>query len=103
MSRRETVYVNGETFELQSVSPKWYYDTNDRCGMSGSGNRDTQKYIDMMLRNVVVSPAEIAARGLDYFESKEDIETPELLIKEIERFLRPGAQYGSRNGGGEKQ
>lgn len=92
MSRIERVSVNGQEFTLQSVSPKWYYDTNDRCGMTSDGRRDTQRYIDAMIRNVVIAPAEVAAQGLNYFELREDIETPELLLKEIERFLRPGAQ-----------
>lgn len=96
MARHETVNVNGREYELQSVSPQWYFEQNDRCGMTGS-NKDTARYMDTMFKNVVISPPEIAAKGLKAFEEDEDIETPELLIREIERFLRPG----KRSGGGQ--
>jgi hypothetical protein len=54
------------------------------------GNRDTARYMDIMFKNVVTAPADVATKGLKAFEEQEDIETPELLIREIERFLRPG-------------
>lgn len=93
MARHETVNVLGVDYELQSVSPRWYYEQNDRCGMTG-GTRDTARYMDIMFKNVVVSPREVATKGLKAFEDEEDIETPELLIREIERFLRPGKRSG---------
>ena len=89
MARHETVTVNGENYELQSVTPQWYFEQNDKCGMTG-GTRDTARYMDIMFKNVVTSPASVATKGLKAFEEQEDIETPELLIREIERFLRPG-------------
>ena len=87
MARHETVNVLGVDYELQSVSPQWYFEQNDRCGMTGSGTRDTARYMDILFKNVVVS--------LKAFEEAEDIETPELLIREIERFLRPGKRSGA--------
>ena len=73
---------------LQSVSPSWYYELNDKVGNTGSGKRDSVKYMDTMFRNCVVSPAEITAGGMSYFDEREDLKTPEALIKEIESFLR---------------
>lgn len=93
MARHETVNVLGVDYELQSVSPQWYFEQNDRCGMTG-GTRDTARYMDTLFKNVVVSPANVAVKGLKAFEEAEDIETPELLIREIERFLRPGKRSG---------
>ena len=79
MAKQKKVTVNGEEYTLQSVSPTWY---------SGGGRRDTTKYIDTMLKNVVISPAEVKADGISYFDEKDDIKTPEKLIKAIETFLR---------------
>ena len=102
MARTEKTNVNGQDFTLQSVSPKWYYEQNSRYGMSGE-KRDLYGYMDTMFKNVVVSPPEVAAKGMLAFEAKEDIETPEKLIQEIERFLRPGtaASKGTAAGKGE--
>ena len=57
MAKQKKVTVNGEEYTLQSVSPTWYFGVNDDCGMTGGGRRDTTKYIDTMLKNVVISPA----------------------------------------------
>lgn len=102
MARRETVNVNGQDYELQSVTPQWYFEQNDRCGMTGN-NRDTARYMDIMFKNVVTSPANVAAKGLKAFEEEEDIETPELLIREIERFLRPGKRTEGSKASGKKE
>ena len=102
MARHETVKVNGKDFELQSVTPQWYFEQNDRCGMTG-GSRDTARYMDIMFKNVVISPADVAKNGLKAFEDAEDIETPELLIREIERFLRPGKGPGGGTAPSEKK
>ena len=88
MAKQQKVTVNGQEFTLQSVSPTWYFNANDECGMTGGGRRDTTKYIDTMLRNVVIAPPEVKSEGLGYFDEKEDIKTPEKLIKAIEQFLR---------------
>ena len=101
MARHETVNVLGIDYELQSVSPQWYFEQNDKCGMTGSG--DTARYMDIMFKNVVTSPANVASKGLKAFEENEDIETPELLIREIERFLRPGKKSGSSAAAGDKK
>ena len=91
IARQETVEVNGQEFTLQSVSPRWYIETNDRCGITGTGSqRDTARYMDLMLKNVVIAPAAVAANGYRYFDDLGDIETPEMLMREIELFLRPG-------------
>lgn len=103
MARHETVNVLGIDYELQSVSPQWYFEQNDKCGMTGSGSRDTARYMDIMFKNVVTSPANVASKGLKAFEENEDIETPELLIREIERFLRPGKKSGSGTAEGDKK
>lgn len=74
---------------LQSVSPRWYYDINDKCGNTGSGGkRRSADYIDIMIKNCVVSPAEVKTAGLDYFDERDDLNTPEKLITAIETFLR---------------
>lgn len=87
MAKQKTVTVNGTEYTLQSVSPTWYFDHNDACGMTG-GRRKTAEYIDGLFKNVVISPKEVNAQGMAYFEAAEDISTPEKLLSEIESFLR---------------
>lgn len=87
MAKQKKVIVNGQEFTLQSVSPTWYFGVNDECGMTG-GKKDTSKYLDTMFKNCVVSPAEVRNDGMAYFDEKEDVKTPEKLIKAIEQFLR---------------
>lgn len=95
--------VLGVEYELQSVTPQWYFEQNDKCGMTGSGTRDTARYMDIMFKNVVISPSYVASKGLKAFEEAEDIETPELLIREIERFLRPGKKSGGSTAPGREE
>lgn len=87
MAKQKEVVVNGNKFMLQSVSPRWYFDLNDRCGMTG-GKRKIAEYIDELFKNVVIDPKEVSTKGFDYFEEAEDILTPEKLLGEIESFLR---------------
>ena len=87
MAKQKKVIVNSQEFTLQSVSPTWYFGVNDECGMTG-GKKDTSKYLDTMFKNCVVSPAEVRNDGMAYFDEKEDVKTPEKLIKAIEQFLR---------------
>ena len=87
MAKQKKVTVNGQEFTLQSVSPTWYFGVNDDCGMTG-GKRNTVKYLDTMFKNCVVTPSEIRNDGMSYFDARDDVRTPELLIKEIESFLR---------------
>ena len=54
MARHETVNVLGTDYELQSVSPQWYFEQNDKCGMTGSGSRDTARYMDIMFKNCLL-------------------------------------------------
>ena len=88
MAKQKKVTVNGTEYTLQSVSPTWYYDTNDECGNTGSGKRKSAKYMDGMFKNCVVAPAEVKAKGMEYFDDNEDLKTAEKLIAAIEQFLR---------------
>ena len=88
MAKTKEITIGDQKFTLQSVSPTWYFQANDDCGMTGNGRRDTVKYLDTMFKNVVVSPAEVKSDGMAYFDAKEDVKTPEKLIKAIEQFLR---------------
>ncbi len=93
IARKADEEVNGQTFTLQSVPPRWYFETNDACGMS-SDRKDTARYIDLMLKGCVIHPPEIKQQGIKYFDERGDIDTPEKLLGRIERFLRPGTQSG---------
>ncbi len=103
LARQSEVSVNGQEFTLQSVSPQWYYNTNDQCGMTTDKGRDTARYMDLMFKNSVVSPPEVSHKGMRYFNERGDIETPEKLLREIEMFLRPGRRSddGPPQGAGE--
>ena len=92
MARQKKVTVNGTEFTLQSVSPSWYYETNDECGNTGSGKRKSAEYMDRMFKNCVIAPAEVRNEGMAYFDEKDDLKTPEGLIKAIENFLRECGQ-----------
>lgn len=93
MAKQKKVTVNEVEFTLQSVSPIWYLDHNDACGMTG-GKKKTASYMDGLFKNVVIAPKEVSNQGIAYFEATEDISTPEKLLGEIEFFLR------SRDGSG---
>ena len=87
MAKQKKVTINDVEYTLQSVSPTWYFDINDSCGITG-GKRKTAEYIDKLIRNVVISPKEISTEGMKYFDNMEDISTPEELLTAIESFLR---------------
>ncbi len=87
MARTEKVIVNGTEFTLQSVSPRFYFELNDSCGMTG-GKKKTAEYIDRLFKNVVIEPKEVSMQGLGYFEESEDIDTAEKLLSKVESFLR---------------
>lgn len=87
MARQTKVTVNGQEFTLQSVSPTWYLQNSDKHNMV-SGRRDTAGYLDSLIRNCVISPPEVSAGGLKYFDEQEDISTPMALLGEIESFLK---------------
>ena len=91
MARKTTVKVNGQEFEVQSVSPSWYFALSDDCRM-GTDKRDTVKYMDTLFKNTVIAPVELARNGIEYFDEKDDIETAEKLVVEIESFLRQRAK-----------
>ena len=87
MAKTKEITIGVQKFTLQSVSPSWYYDFNDECGNTGVRRKST-KYMDGMFRNCVVSPPEVKAQGMSYFDNKEDLRTAEKLIAAIEQFLR---------------
>ena len=93
MAKQKKVTVNGMEFTLQSVSPSWYMDHNDACGMTG-GKRRTADYMDGLFKNVVIAPKEVNNEGMGYFDRTEDISTPEKLLSEIESFLRERGKSG---------
>jgi len=88
MAKTFKTTINGTEYTLQSVSPSWYFDFNDECNMTGSGKRQTRKYIDGLIKNCVIAPAEVKNGGISYFDENTDIATPEKLTKAIEQFLR---------------
>lgn len=88
MAKTKKVTIGEQEFTLQSVSPSWYYDFNDECGNTGSSKRKSAKYMDGMFKNCVISPPEVKAEGMAYFDEKDDLRTPEKLIGAIEQFLR---------------
>ena len=88
MAKQKKVTVNATEYTLQSVSPTWYYDTNDECGNTGSGKKKSAEYMDRMFKNCVIAPAEVRNQGMAYFDEQEDLKGPEALIKAIETFLR---------------
>ena len=45
------------------------------------------KYMDGMFKTASF-PLEVKAQGMEYFDEKEDLKTPEQLIGAIEQFLR---------------
>ena len=87
MAKKSGVTVNGTDYTLQSVSPQWYMEINDKYGMTG-GKRDTAGYIDELLKNAVIEPKEVASEVIGYFNRNDDIDSTEKLLHEIESFLR---------------
>lgn len=87
MARTKNATVNGMDFTLQSVSPRFYFELNDSSGMTGN-KKNTAEYIDGLFKNVVIEPKEVSTKGLGYFEEKDDIDTAEKLLREVESFLR---------------
>lgn len=84
MAKTAEVSVRGNKYKLQSVSPRWYYELSDRHLLNGK--RKTADYVDELLKNVVISPAEVKTDGIDYFG--EDLGVVEDLVTEIESFLK---------------
>lgn len=91
MSKQKEIIVNEYAVVLQSVSPQWYMENIDRYGRG----KNTPKYVDELIKNVVVAPSDIAAKGLAYFNEREDVSTPSKLVEEIETFL--ASPVGPRN------
>lgn len=87
MARTKVVTVNGTDYTLQSVTFSWYTNLTDLYINPANGRKNTAKYVDALLKGCVTAPAEVAKRGLDYFEEQDDITTPNELSKAIETFL----------------
>ena len=102
MSRTTTVTIDDIDYTLQSVSPSWFYELQDDCGI-GTDNRDTKKFINELLKNTVIMPSEIKTEGMKYFDRNDDIGTPEKLTKEILSFLRKGKQSRKSEKTGESE
>lgn len=86
---------------LQSVSPSWYYDINDKYGMTSRGRKQSSKYLDELFKNCVVFPGEIRNNGIKYFDDSDDIVGAEELSKEIESFLRERKESRQSEAAGE--
>ena len=87
MARTKTIVLDGEEYQLQSVTYRWYVNIVDLYLNPNNGRRDTAKFTDLLIKGCVTSPIEVANKGLQYFEERDDIKTPGELAKEIETFL----------------
>ena len=92
MAKTKEITIGEQKFTLQSVSPSWYYDFNDECGNTGSGKRKSAKYMDGMFKNCVVAPAEVKAKGMEFFDDNEDLKTAEKLVSEDVIGKEPASQ-----------
>lgn len=92
MAKQGKDTINGVDYIYQSCSPEAYYDNYDRFGRG----KNTKRYIDWLIRNIVVAPSEVAQGGIDYFNKRDDVATPTMLMESIENFLaNPAGKQGS--------
>lgn len=101
MARTKVVTVNGIDYTLQSVTYTWYTKQTDLYLHPLNGNRNTAKYSDNLIKACVTAPAEVAKRGIKYFEDQDDIASPHELVKEIESFLVERKEPGQSQETGE--
>ena len=94
MARTKQITVNGVDYTLQSVTFSWYTNLTDLYIRPASGRKNTAKYADALIRGCVIAPAEVAKRGLKFFDDQDDIATPSELVREIENFLSERAEPG---------
>jgi hypothetical protein len=88
MARRTKVFVDEIEYDLQSVPNGEYMAINDRYGITSNKTPNHTAYFDWLLRSCVVSPKEVAMRGVKYFEEDDDnIGGLYDLVREIETFL----------------
>ena len=87
MARQKNVTVNGVDYTLQSVTFSWYTNLTDLYINPANGRKNTAKYADALIKGCVISPAEVAKGGVNYFDEQEDLATPGELVREIESFL----------------
>ena len=99
MARTKTVTVNDVEYKLQSVNFTWYSNLTDLYVSPAHGRKNTAKYADALIKGCVIAPAEVANRGLKYFDEQDDLATPGELVREIENFL---AERGGPSGSAEK-
>lgn len=85
MAKTGELTVQGKTFSVQKVSPRWYYGLSDRHLINGK--RNTAGYVDELLKNTITAPAEIKVEGIDYFD-EDGLGLVEELVNEIESFLK---------------
>ena len=64
----KTITIEGKEYKLQSPSLKWFMDISDKVDNSKISSYD---FTDAVLRNAVVSPPEIKAQGVAYFNEVE--------------------------------
>lgn len=94
MARQKTIIVNDVEYTLQSGSFSWYTNLTDLYIRPASGRKNTAKYADALIKGCVIAPAEVAKRGLKFFDEQDDIATPSELVREIENFLSEPAESG---------
>ena len=87
MARTKNITVNGLDITLQSVTFSWYSNLTDLYINPANGRKNTAKYADTLIKGCVTAPAELARRGIQYFEDQDDLASPGELIREIESFL----------------
>ena len=95
MAKQGKDTINGVTYTFQSCSPEAYYDNYDRFGRG----KNTKRYIDWLIRNVVVSPPAVANNGIEYFNERDDVATATMLMESIENFLASPAGEQGKNPG----
>ena len=95
MARQKTITIEGVDYQLQSASFSWYTNLTDLYIRPASGRKNTAKYADALIRGCVIAPAEVAKRGLKFFDDQDDLATPGELVREIENFLAERGGPGS--------
>lgn len=99
MAKQTVEKIGGVEYVLQSVSPEAYLDNHDRFGRG----KNTKRYMDWLIRNVVVSPPEIASQGIEYFNKRADVGGAGILVEAIETFLGKPVEPEQSAGAGVSQ
>lgn len=80
-AKQKIVTINEKEYTLQHPGVRWYAQHVDRC--TGKNGLSTERYMDGLLKNVVVQP-----QGLKLEDFDDDMAGFEELMSEIEMFLR---------------